>query len=145
MIRCWTSALQLAELFVSSLMHMGYGFYIFSTAVAGDASQALSDMLFKPNLDPAPKKEGSNETPNADGLPPIVLVHGIFGFGKGVCFTSSIHFSFSFIFLKFSWVCLIALIFGQFSSVSSIVSRDWEGYLILVGQRRKMRGFLCLI
>ncbi|CDP13201.1 unnamed protein product [Coffea canephora] len=83
MIRCWTSALQLAELFVSSLMHMGYGFYIFSTAVAGDASQALSDLLFKPNLDPAPKKEGSNETPNADGLPPIVLVHGIFGFGKG--------------------------------------------------------------
>lgn len=75
------SALQLWELFVSSLVHLLYGFYIFSSAVAGDLSQSLND-LFKPNVNIG---VGDAEGPvgNKD-LPPIVLVHGIFGFGKGV-------------------------------------------------------------
>lgn len=82
---------------------MGYGFYIFSTAVAGDVSQALSDLLFKPNTDAAVlKKEGSNGTTNADDLPPIVLVHGIFGFGKGVCF---IPFFFIFLGIFIGLIC----------------------------------------
>ncbi|GAV57501.1 hypothetical protein CFOL_v3_01038 [Cephalotus follicularis] len=80
MIRWWVSALQLTELFVSSMVHLLYGFYIFSTAVAGDLSQAL-DEWFKPNMNLVFKEEAT--TTNVDGLPPIVLVHGIFGFGKG--------------------------------------------------------------
>ncbi|XVF85030.1 hypothetical protein PTKIN_Ptkin17bG0085900 [Pterospermum kingtungense] len=82
MIRWWISSLQLAELFVSSIVHLFYGFYIFSTAVAGDLSQALSDWFFKPNASLEVKREDPSGT-NVDGLPPIVLVHGIFGFGKG--------------------------------------------------------------
>ncbi|WCJ38495.1 alpha/beta-Hydrolases superfamily protein [Euphorbia peplus] len=86
MIRWWMSALQLTELFVSTLVHMLYGFYIFSTAVAGDLSNALNEWFFKPNANIILKEdEGSpliSPQTNAD-LPPIVLVHGIFGFGKG--------------------------------------------------------------
>lgn len=85
MIRWWIYALQFAELLVSSLVHMLYGFYIFSTAVAGDLSQALTDRFFKPNANIEVKSEDPSGT-NFDDLPPIVLVHGIFGFGKGVCF-----------------------------------------------------------
>ncbi|CAI0557944.1 unnamed protein product [Linum tenue] len=86
MLRCWTAALQLTELFVSSLVHMLYGFYIFSSAVAGDLSQGLSDWFFKPNADFAVKREQtacSASRTSVEDLPPIVLVHGIFGFGKG--------------------------------------------------------------
>lgn len=83
MIRLWVSGLQLVELFVSSLVHLVYGFYIFSTALAGDLSQALNEYRFKSNVITPVKEEGST---NTDDLPPIVLVHGIFGFGKGVCY-----------------------------------------------------------
>ncbi|WRX14762.1 hypothetical protein QQP08_009109 [Theobroma cacao] len=82
MIRWWISALQLAELFVSSMVHLLYGFYIFSTAVAGDLSQALNEWFIKPNANIEVKREDPSGT-NVDALPPIVLVHGIFGFGKG--------------------------------------------------------------
>ncbi|EPS64029.1 hypothetical protein M569_10750, partial [Genlisea aurea] len=81
MARWWGLALQLAELFVSSLVHMLYGFYIFSTAVAGDLSLSLGDSLFRPNFFDG--EEETSSTTNAHDLPPIVLVHGIFGFGKG--------------------------------------------------------------
>lgn len=69
---------------MSTLVHLVYGFYIFSTAVAGDVSQALSDCFYKNNLEVNLKSEDSkdNVTSSKD-LPPIVLVHGIFGFGKG--------------------------------------------------------------
>lgn len=94
MIRLWIATLQLLELFVSSLVHLLYGFYIFSKAVAGDLSQTLNEMFFKPNMNIQVTTDISKETTtNVDNLPPIVLVHGIFGFGKGV--------SFSFFF--FSW------------------------------------------
>lgn len=89
MIRLSVAVLQLLELFVSSLVHIAYGFYIFSTAVAGDLSQALNEWIYN--------NHGSNvkEVTNVDDdskilssahedLPPIVLLHGIFGFGKGV-------------------------------------------------------------
>ncbi|CAA2985286.1 Phospholipase A(1) [Olea europaea subsp. europaea] len=76
MIRWWISALQLTELFVSSLVHLVYGFYIFSTAVA-------ADWFFKPNLDIGLRRDDSKSSNGVDDLPPIVLVHGIFGFGKG--------------------------------------------------------------
>lgn len=83
-MRLWISYLQLLELFVSSLVHLFYGFYIFSTAVAGDLSQALNEYFRKPNVEDVEVKHGTSKA-NADDLPPIVLVHGIFGFGKGVC------------------------------------------------------------
>ncbi|KAM7468669.1 hypothetical protein LguiB_016231 [Lonicera macranthoides] len=76
-------ALQLSELFVSSVVHLLYGFYIFSTAVAGDLSQSLNELFYKPNIDRGIKEDESKSLNSADDLPPIVLVHGIFGFGKG--------------------------------------------------------------
>ncbi|KAK8522510.1 hypothetical protein V6N13_115477 [Hibiscus sabdariffa] len=82
MIRWWIYALQLAELIISSLVHMLYGLYVFSTAVAGDLSQILTERFFKPNANFEVQRHDHNRT-NADDLPPIVLVHGIFGFGKG--------------------------------------------------------------
>lgn len=87
MIRLWVLALQMSELFVSSVVHLVYGFYIFSTAVASDLSQTLND-YFKPNVNIETKEVGTEggRRLTVDGLPlpPIVLVHGIFGFGKGV-------------------------------------------------------------
>ncbi|KAL5543306.1 hypothetical protein UlMin_011016, partial [Ulmus minor] len=80
MIRLWVAYLQLAELFVSSIFHLLYGFYIFSSAMAGDLSQALNDLCFKPNVN-IDVSEGT--VANVDNLLPIFLVHGIFGFGKG--------------------------------------------------------------
>ncbi|GER51542.1 alpha/beta-Hydrolases superfamily protein [Striga asiatica] len=46
MVRWWISSLQIAELFVSSIVHLSYGFYIFSTALARDLLQALADWTF---------------------------------------------------------------------------------------------------
>lgn len=112
MIRWWTSTLQLVELAISSLVHLGYGFYIFSSAVAGDLSQSFSDCVYKPNVDSGLKSEGLTETTNNvnvddddDDLPPIVLVHGIFGFGKGVHHQFA-TFASSFFFFLF-WFCLL--------------------------------------
>ncbi|KAK7855874.1 lipase [Quercus suber] len=85
MIRWWVLSLQLAELLVSSMVHLLYGFYIFSSAVAGDLSQALNECLFKANNTNVVVKEDvpKGTSTSVDSLPPIVLVHGIFGFGKG--------------------------------------------------------------
>lgn len=77
-VKWWVTAFQLTELFVSSLVHLSYGFYLFSTAVAGDVSQSVTNWIFKP------KFEGNKEIKSSNDLPPIVLVHGIFGFGEGV-------------------------------------------------------------
>lgn len=85
MIRLWIAALQLSELFVSTMVHVLYGFYIFSSAVAGDLSQALNELFFKPNANIETKELVPSDTSVNGALPPIVLVHGIFGFGKGVC------------------------------------------------------------
>ncbi|KAJ8438527.1 hypothetical protein Cgig2_024616 [Carnegiea gigantea] len=83
MIRFLISCLQFMELLVSSCVHMLYGFYIFSTAIAYDLSQALY-LYLKPNmnLEVQPLPHESESAP-LDDLPPIVLVHGIFGFGQG--------------------------------------------------------------
>lgn len=89
MIGSWVAlVLLLWELFLSSLVHLVYGLYIFSYAVAGDFSEALSSRFRKGNLvnfeakTVGPMK--SLALPSSSNLPPIVLVHGIFGFGKGV-------------------------------------------------------------
>ena len=95
MIRWWVSALHLTELFVSAVVHLLFGFYIFSTALAGDLSQAMNEWFSKPNVHVVVKEEETRETTSSsttktttsvDDLPPIVLFHGIFGFGKGVIY-----------------------------------------------------------
>lgn len=85
MIRFGVLALQSWELLLSSMVHLLYGFYIFSTAVAGDISLVLNECLFKSknsNVEIKPVNPGEMAT-KVNDLPPIVLVHGIFGFGKG--------------------------------------------------------------
>ncbi|KAJ8622566.1 hypothetical protein MRB53_031095 [Persea americana] len=52
-----------------------------STAVASDLSQSLYE-CFRPRTQIVVREEDCKAL-NGDGLPPIVLVHGIFGFGKG--------------------------------------------------------------
>ena len=99
--------LSLMELGVSATVHMLFGLYVFSTAVAADISQAAAAsgclLLRRPGAPPAApgSAEGaalvdvaaageSDERRGAAPVildaspPPIVLVHGIFGFGKGV-------------------------------------------------------------
>ncbi|CAL4900729.1 unnamed protein product [Urochloa decumbens] len=94
--------LSLMELGVSAAVHLVFGFYVFSTAVAADISQAAaaSGCLLLRRPPPAPATEGALVDVAAAGErderrgdapvvldgspPPIVLVHGIFGFGKGV-------------------------------------------------------------
>ncbi|XP_039115326.1 lipase-like [Dioscorea cayenensis subsp. rotundata] len=73
--------LGMMELYVSSMVHLLYGFYIFSTAVAWDMSQSITGRF---RLSNSNNERQSNGTVPLDGsVPPIVLVHGIFGFGKG--------------------------------------------------------------
>ncbi|GLJ42880.1 hypothetical protein SUGI_0888830 [Cryptomeria japonica] len=105
-MRIWgvaSAALSFAELFISSTIHMCYGFYIFSTAVALDLVEIINchrllrsriwniwaweaDSYTKPNIvESNGNDKGIGNGPYFQGneLVPIVLVHGIFGFGKG--------------------------------------------------------------
>ncbi|KAF3774353.1 Lipase [Nymphaea thermarum] len=107
----WLLALDCAELLLSSAVHMMYGMYIFSAAVASDIDRLMtpssgrvvgtSNRLrwISPNPPPSDRAKEENADhrskfprgPNdvdtnrkpKENLPPIVLVHGIFGFGKG--------------------------------------------------------------
>lgn len=98
------SALQLSEIFISCVLHLFYGLYIFSIAVVGDLSQSLNELFYKPNLLDAVIVEEERLT-GTDDLPPIVLVHGIFGFGKGVMCLSELFFF-------FIWVHLTIFYYG---------------------------------
>ncbi|KAI8008211.1 G-type lectin S-receptor-like serine/threonine-protein kinase SD2-5 [Camellia lanceoleosa] len=53
-----------------------------SATVASDLSQALNKSLFKSNVNVGVKEEEPKGSTSVADLPPIVLVHGIFGFGK---------------------------------------------------------------
>lgn len=76
--RLWIGAVEVAELLLSAIVHLIYGLYIFSTAVASDISQTFLGSDDRLPIVP-------NSTENDGPLqPPIVLLHGIFGFGKGV-------------------------------------------------------------
>ncbi|KAI0510411.1 hypothetical protein KFK09_011012 [Dendrobium nobile] len=83
--------LNLAELLLSSVVHLLFGFYVFSTAVASDLSKCFSGGGFHPFSHPnvVVKEEyskgemASMDVSSPPPPPPIVLVHGIFGFGKG--------------------------------------------------------------
>jgi hypothetical protein len=93
-MRSWARAALLgavgaAELLVSAVVHLGYAFYIFGTAVIADVSASLVKALMAAGGGGVAKGvavEGEDEAAAVlDGaVPPIVLVHGIFGFGKGV-------------------------------------------------------------
>ena len=149
MIRLSIAALQLSEVFVSSLVHMLYGFYIISTALAGDFSQALNEWIYKPYSNVREVTiDDSKILTSAVDLPPIVLVHGIFGFGKGVCG------DFSDFFIYFSWKCCEMYTFSKVNFWVFLIFdvchvflhyRNWVGYHILLGQRRRMREFWCQI
>lgn len=82
------AALGALELLVSAVVHLGYAFYIFGTAVVADVSASLVNKALMPGGGVAKgvAVEGEDEAAVVlDGsVPPIVLVHGIFGFGKGV-------------------------------------------------------------
>uniref|UniRef100_A0A0D3G7J3 Lipase n=3 Tax=Oryza TaxID=4527 RepID=A0A0D3G7J3_9ORYZ len=88
--------LSLLELGVSATVHLLFGLYVFSTAVAADISQAAAAsgclLLRRPaapglvNVAAAGEEEerrGAAPVVLDGSPPPIVLVHGIFGFGKG--------------------------------------------------------------
>ncbi|PKA62276.1 hypothetical protein AXF42_Ash016068 [Apostasia shenzhenica] len=74
------------ELFLSAAVHLLFGFYIFSTAMASDLSQSFAGgfWIFSPN-EAANEEDSKGKMAELDvpQPPPIVLVHGIFGFGKG--------------------------------------------------------------
>ncbi|KAL6639109.1 hypothetical protein ACP70R_022839 [Stipagrostis hirtigluma subsp. patula] len=78
-------ALGAAELLVSAVLHVGYAFYLFGAAVAGDVSASLVEGLTRGGNAGVAKNaaEGEDEAVLDGTVPPIVLVHGIFGFGKG--------------------------------------------------------------
>lgn len=80
-------SLSLLELFVSTVVHLLFGFYVFSFAVALDLTQALSKALWSHVVvdDDVHVKHEKSRSSSSSNIPPIVLVHGIFGFGKGVC------------------------------------------------------------
>ena len=84
------AALGAAELLVSAAVHLGYAFYIFGAAVAADVAASIVKGIMAGVAAGGVAKDvavGSEDEAAAllDGaMPPIVLVHGIFGFGKGV-------------------------------------------------------------
>ncbi|KAJ6807384.1 uncharacterized protein M6B38_397360 [Iris pallida] len=82
MVRLSMGVLSLTELFVSTALHLFYGLYIFSTGVVSDFSETLfsfpSFKISNPIVEEEEDKGKRNISPT-----PIVLVHGIFGFGKG--------------------------------------------------------------
>ncbi|KAK6911482.1 hypothetical protein RJ641_023575 [Dillenia turbinata] len=83
-VRWWISGIQLMELVVSCVVHLLYTFYIYSTAVAYDLSQFLYEFLtFRSNSNVGIKELETQKIETPNHLPAIVLVHGIFGFGKG--------------------------------------------------------------
>ncbi|KAI4340706.1 hypothetical protein MLD38_025516 [Melastoma candidum] len=67
---------------VASAVHLLYGFYIFSSAIAGDLSQFKS-AYHSGQCSSATAVSGDKAWPGDKSSPPIVLVHGIFGFGQG--------------------------------------------------------------
>lgn len=70
-------ALGLAELLVSAVVHLTYGFYLFTTALRRDLTR-----LAGVPMDAVGHAQAEAVLDGA--MPPIVLVHGVFGFGKGV-------------------------------------------------------------
>ncbi|MQL76891.1 hypothetical protein Taro_009286 [Colocasia esculenta] len=94
--RLWIGMLGMKELLLTTVVHLVYRFYIFSTGVVSDLSQLLTG---RPGSDAvaaaaaAAAREKRQPVPrygdDEDGsfhsceVPPIVLVHGIFVFGKG--------------------------------------------------------------
>lgn len=122
---------------MSSLVHLLYGFYIFSSAVAGDLSLVLNEYFQKPNMNVVEVKDkltlDENQSKVGDDLPPIVLVHGIFGFGKGVMLNCSVSIS------KFTFfVCCFCLFFlFFFYNVVFLINQRLGGLSYFAGAEKK--------
>lgn len=144
MIRFGVLYLQLLELFVNSVVHLAYGFYIFSSAVSGDLYQAFREccILNERVVQVEPGGEGGGGA-KANDLPPIVLVHGIFGFGKGVSLKLARGYRFVVWFSIRGVANDVACVFGLF--VSGFVCRNWEACRTSQAQRRRTRGSWCRI
>jgi len=76
MTRLWNVYEQLVELFLSSLLILFYGFYIFGTDVAQDLSNSLVE------LENDEVKENEVKHDAKDDMVPIAFVHGFFEFGS---------------------------------------------------------------
>lgn len=131
---------------MNSVVHLAYGFYIFSSAVSGDLYQAFRECCFLNErivqVEPAGGGGGAAAAVKANDLPPIVLVHGIFGFGKGV--SSKLARGCRFVvWFSIRGVANYACVFGLF--VSGFVCRNWEACRISRAQRRRTRGSWCRI
>ncbi|XP_078440144.1 uncharacterized protein LOC144710288 [Wolffia australiana] len=75
--RLWGKMIGLWELLLSTVVHLAFGLYMFSAGVSADLSEALS------GGSPAVADADRDSSSHGRSVPPIVLVHGIFGFGKG--------------------------------------------------------------
>ncbi|CAA7388670.1 unnamed protein product [Spirodela intermedia] len=79
----WIGVIGLWELFLSTAVHLVFGLYIFSAGVASDLSEALTGRPGCAAYATAAAADNEERTSDGGSIPPIVLVHGIFGFGKG--------------------------------------------------------------
>lgn len=91
---------------MSSLVHLLYGFYIFSSAVAGDLSMVVNEYFQKDKMKNDVVVQENLKIDEKDSkfdhdLPPIVLVHGIFGFGKGVMIHEWLFVFYCFVYVFF--------------------------------------------
>ncbi|CAM6042868.1 unnamed protein product [Sphagnum compactum] len=73
----------IAEVIVSIVVHLSYGLSIFGSAVWIDVMSILSASSNSTPPRHKPKKRDSSDDKLLVKKAPIVLVHGIFGFGKG--------------------------------------------------------------
>lgn len=133
-MRSWArAALGVAELLVSAAIHLGYAFYIFGTAVAADVSASLvKGLMAGGGVAKDVVVDGEDEAAAVldDGaVPPIVLVHGIFGFGKGV---------------RSSFCFLLPVVrFVTGSQVGRVRCRGWAGCRTSPARRRRTTGCWC--
>lgn len=76
--------LKLPWILITGLVPLFFGIFMLIKAVASDLSAASTESC-NPNVDPVEGEVLSNQRRKICKLPPVVLVHGVFGFGEGVC------------------------------------------------------------
>ncbi|XP_057948770.1 uncharacterized protein LOC131144254 [Malania oleifera] len=79
--RLWIRILEASELLVNAAITVFYALYIVSTALSLNLLNALFNKTIAEEEVEADKTESSSSVDG--GLPPVVMVHGLFGFGKG--------------------------------------------------------------
>lgn len=71
--------LKLPWILITGIVPLFFGIFLLIKAIASDLSAAST------NVDPVEGEVLSNGRRKNYKLPPIVLVHGVLGFGEGVC------------------------------------------------------------